>query len=144
MSDMLKIGTSGVLAQRALLQTTSNNISNVNTEGYSRQRSIIRTNVLDQGTGVITTSRVINTYAERELLRDNARVGYYTAKTEGLSTIDTMLSSDATGLNPVISDLFASVQGANSAPTELSAGLTASAMTSRSNTLPITARSWNR
>ncbi|WP_019001043.1 flagellar hook-associated protein FlgK [Succinimonas amylolytica] len=121
MSDMLKIGTSGVLAQRALLQTTSNNISNVNTEGYSRQRSIIRTNVLDQGTGVITTSRVINTYAERELLRDNARVGYYTAKTEGLSSIDSMLSSDATGLNPVISDLFASIQGANSAPTELSA-----------------------
>ncbi|MBQ3682008.1 MAG: flagellar hook-associated protein FlgK [Succinimonas sp.] len=120
MSDMLKIGTSGVLAQRAMLQTTSNNISNVNTEGYSRQRTIIRTNVLDQGAGFNTTSRILNTYAERELLRDNARVGYYTAKTEAITTIDSMLSSDATGLNPVISDLFASIQGANSAPTELS------------------------
>ncbi|WP_406546641.1 flagellar hook-associated protein FlgK [Succinimonas sp.] len=120
MSDMLKIGTSGVLAQRAMLQTTSNNISNVNTEGYSRQRTIIRTNVLDQGAGFNTTSRILNTYAERELLRDNARVGYYTAKTEAITIIDSMLSSDATGLNPVISDLFASIQGANSAPTELS------------------------
>ena len=120
MSDMLKIGTSGVLAQRAMLQTTSNNISNVNTEGYSRQRTIIRTNILDQGAGFNTTSRILNTYAERELLRDNARVGYYTAKTEAITTIDSMLSSDATGLNPVISDLFASIQGANSAPTELS------------------------
>ena len=117
---MLKIGTSGVLAQRAMLQTTSNNISNVNTEGYSRQRTIIRTNILDQGAGFNTTSRILNTYAERELLRDNARVGYYTAKTEAITTIDSMLSSDATGLNPVISDLFASIQGANSAPTELS------------------------
>ena len=120
MSDMLKIGTSGVLAQRTMLQTTSNNISNVNTEGYSRQRTIIRTNILDQGAGFNTTSRILNTYAERELLRDNARVGYYTAKTEAITTIDSMLSSDATGLNPVISDLFASIQGANSAPTELS------------------------
>ncbi len=120
MSDMLKIGTSGVLAQRTMLQTTSNNISNVNTEGYSRQRTIIRTNMLDQGAGFNTTSRILNTYAERELLRDNARVGYYTAKTEAITTIDSMLSSDATGLNPVISDLFASIQGANSAPTELS------------------------
>ena len=121
MSDMLKIGTSGVLAQRTMLQTTSNNISNVNTEGYSRQRTIIRTNVLDQGAGFTTTSRILNTYAERELLRDNARVGYYTAKTEAITTIDSMLSSDATGLNPVISEMFAAIQGANSAPTALSA-----------------------
>ena len=34
-SDLLSIGSSGVLAQQKLLYTTSNNISNVNTQGVS-------------------------------------------------------------------------------------------------------------
>ncbi len=119
MSDMLKIGTSGVLAQRALLQTTSNNISNVSTAAYSRQRSIIYTNILDQGCGAISTTRVINQYAERELLRDNGSVGYYEAYNEGLDSVDKLLSGDDTGLNSVITDVFGAIQSANNSPTDL-------------------------
>ena len=40
-SDLLGIGTSGVLAQQRLLQTTSNNIVNVNSQGYVRERTLI-------------------------------------------------------------------------------------------------------
>ncbi len=37
MSDMLSIGSSGISAYQRALATVSNNIANVNTEGYSRQ-----------------------------------------------------------------------------------------------------------
>ena len=45
----LRIGFSGLLAQRQGLETTGHNISNANTDGYSRQRTVI------QGVGAPTT-----------------------------------------------------------------------------------------
>ncbi len=47
MSDnLLRIGTSAILASTALLSTTSNNIANLNTPGYSRQRTEFESNML--------------------------------------------------------------------------------------------------
>ncbi|MGL6177366.1 MAG: flagellar basal body protein, partial [Vibrionaceae bacterium] len=37
MSDLLSIGTQGILTTQRQLNTTGHNISNVNTEGYSKQ-----------------------------------------------------------------------------------------------------------
>lgn len=119
MSDLLKIGTSGVLAQQTMLQTTSNNISNVSTVGYSRQETIIYTNILDQGCGETTTRRCINTYAQKELLIDNANVSYYNARMEGLSAVDSLLSDSNTGLASSITDLFTTIQSANTDPTSI-------------------------
>ncbi|MEY2659616.1 MAG: Flagellar hook-associated protein 1, partial [Pseudomonadota bacterium] len=44
MSDLLSIGSSGVTAYQRALATVSNNIANVNTEGYSRQDIKIASN----------------------------------------------------------------------------------------------------
>lgn len=74
-SDLLGIGTSGVLAQQRLLQTTSNNIVNVNSQGYVRERTLIYTNSVGMGTGDMLTDRVINTYAQGEVRRDTS--AYY-------------------------------------------------------------------
>ena len=65
-SDLLGIGTSGVLAQQRLLQTTSNNIVNVNSQGYVRERTLIYTNSVGLGTGDMVSERVINAYATKE------------------------------------------------------------------------------
>ncbi len=119
MADLLAIGTSGVLAHQTLLSTTSNNISNVSTEGYYRQSTQVYTNNINQGCGRTETTRVIDTYNQRELLRDNAQVGYYDTIKSSLSTIDTLLSDSATGLSSSITDLFASIQSANSNPTSV-------------------------
>ncbi|MEM7421148.1 MAG: flagellar basal body protein, partial [Pseudomonadota bacterium] len=40
--DLFSIATSGVNASSKLLQTTSNNIANVNTPGYVRERTEIK------------------------------------------------------------------------------------------------------
>ncbi|ENM5900229.1 hypothetical protein DX885_000300, partial [Vibrio mimicus] len=39
-SDLLNVGTQSVLTAQRQLNTTGHNISNVNTEGYSRQSVI--------------------------------------------------------------------------------------------------------
>lgn len=44
MSDLLGIGTSGVLSYQRTLATVANNIANVNTEGYTRQETSVSSN----------------------------------------------------------------------------------------------------
>ena len=68
--SLLGIGTSALLTAQGNLSTTSQNISNVNTEGYTRQRADQATRTPDYkgdmyfGTGVQITSveRVYDTF----------------------------------------------------------------------------------
>ena len=42
MSDLIGIGVSGLSAYQRALATTSNNIANLQTEGYVRQRAVLQ------------------------------------------------------------------------------------------------------
>ena len=56
MSDLLSIASSGVTAYQRALATVSNNIANVNTEGYTRQDVTLTANQPRQfGTGYLGT-----------------------------------------------------------------------------------------
>ena len=54
MSDLLTIGSSGISAYQRALATVSNNIANVNTDGYTRQDVAITSNQpIQKGSGYI-------------------------------------------------------------------------------------------
>ncbi len=73
--DLFSIARSGILAAQSQLGVTSNNIANVNTEGYHRQVAIQGTstsmrlgnNFYGTGTYVQEVKRIYNDYAAREL-----------------------------------------------------------------------------
>ena len=77
MSDnLLKIGTSAVLASSTLLSTTSNNIANINTEGYVRQRTEFQSQMLGLGVGKGTTERLISEFTLKQLRRDTSNYSF--------------------------------------------------------------------
>jgi flagellar hook-associated protein 1 FlgK len=43
MSGLLSVATRALMANQTVLQTTGNNIANVNTAGYSRQSAVMQT-----------------------------------------------------------------------------------------------------
>lgn len=115
-SDLLSIGSSGVLAQQKLLYTTGNNISNVNTEGYTRQRTELYTNVSSLGVGMSNTERMLNVYSQREMWRDTSSAAFYSSAYTQLAATDQYLSSSANSLNTAMSSYFSAFETANANP----------------------------
>lgn len=119
-SDLLGIGTSGVMAQQRLLQTTSNNIVNVNSQGYVRERTLIYTNANGLGTGDMLTERVINAYAQGEVRRDTSAFYASSTRYQQLANTDTLLGDTSNSVGAAISSYFEGVHTANEAPADIS------------------------
>ena len=80
MSDLLSIGSSGVTAYQRALATVSNNIANVNTEGYTRQDVSLSANqprqignsYLGTGTRFDAVQRQYDAFVESNLRNSNS------------------------------------------------------------------------
>jgi flagellar hook-associated protein 1 FlgK len=120
MLDLLQIGKFGVLNSQKLLSSTSNNINNVNTEGFTRRRTVTYTNSIEWGVGHTDTTRIYNQYVQRELYSDNGSMAYYTALSEGMSSTDSMLSDDEMSLSTAMSDFYDALSTSVQDPTSLS------------------------
>ena len=124
MADLLSIGLSSLLAQQRALATVSNNISNVNTPGYSRQRvelterpsEVVGRNFV--GTGV--DAGFFRRFAD-ELLAgqvNDAAASFNRANTfsDLASVLDNLLADSQTGLSAGIQDFFNAVQDLSDDP----------------------------
>ncbi|MCW8107583.1 flagellar hook-associated protein FlgK [Alteromonas ponticola] len=117
--DMFNIAKSGINASSTLLQTTSKNIANVNTEGYVRERTTFEGGILG-GVGEPTTERVIDVFAQNQLRRDITKVGEFEVYQQKASAIDNLLASDANSIAQGLSEFFGSLQTAADDPSNLS------------------------
>lgn len=118
-SDLLGIGTSGVLAQQRLLQTTSNNIVNVNSQGYVRERTLIYTNSIGLGTGDMVSERVINAYAQAEVRRDTSAYHAAGSRYDQLFQLDSLLGDASNSVGTTITSYFKAFHTANESPAEV-------------------------
>lgn len=115
-SDLLSIGASGVLAQQKMLSTTSNNIANVSTAGYTRQSTVLTTNTSGLGVGDSSTRRVYDIYAQAQVWTDTSTYKKAQTSYDVLSQLDTYLSDTSTGLSESIDSVFSAFQSANTSP----------------------------
>lgn len=124
MADILGIGTSGLLAYQRSMTTVSHNIANVNTEGYSRQRTQLDT-LNPQGFGYgFMGSGVKTTTVER--VYDEFLVGQVRTQTTGneelnsyydmASRVDNLLADPEAGITPMLQEFFDAAQGVADAP----------------------------
>ncbi len=128
-SGILDTAVSGLTTLQRSLQTVSNNIANVNTEGYSRQRVELGTNPAERtgegfiGKGVhikdivrsydqFTTAQLrssTSTYSEAEQFQIMA------------SRVDDLLASEETSLSPALKKFFNAVNDVTNDPTSVPA-----------------------
>lgn len=127
--DPLSIGTSGLLTSQRALATISHNVSNVNTEGYSRQESIINsrnptyTGAGYQGNGADVTNvrRLADEFLTEQVSRRASDAKFQESYHDYASRVDNLLADPEAGLDPAISDFFDANQGVADDPSAVSA-----------------------
>ncbi|WED21084.1 flagellar hook-associated protein FlgK [Vibrio sp. JC009] len=129
-SDLLNVGTQSVLTAQRQLNTTGHNISNANTEGYSRQSVIQGTNMPRQyggetygmGVHVENVRRSWDQFAVRELNVSETNLSNSAEIEESLETLTGMLSSLASKKIPEnLNEWFDSVKTLADSPNDMGA-----------------------
>ncbi len=123
MSDnLLKIGSSAILSNSALLATTSNNIANVNSQGYNPSAyRVSKPILLSLGVGRGTTERLVNDFAVRQNWRDTSGTGFAQQYLSEASRVDGLFSNPANSIATGMTDLFKQLQTANNDPASAAA-----------------------
>lgn len=112
---MMDIGKRAMMNSQAALQTTSHNIANKSTEGYSRQRVELMTNVpvsagkFQVGTGNRASSitRTNNTYLEKQIQNEQGKMGFFRGRADGMGRVEQVFNEQINkGLNQYITDFF--------------------------------------
>ncbi|MCQ2978719.1 MAG: flagellar hook-associated protein FlgK [Clostridia bacterium] len=116
----LGIGTSGLLASQRALVVTGNNVTNANTEGYSRQvvtqkaSKALRAGgagMIGTGTEVTAINRVRDEYLDTKFRYQNNKLAEYSVKSEKMSEISLQFNEPSDdGINSVLSSVFSSLQ----------------------------------
>ena len=129
MTGLLGTALSGLMAFQRSLDTTSHNIANVNTDGYSRQRVELGTKpaeftgagYIGQGVDIATVSRSYDQFITNQLTSSTSAF----AETNTLSTlasqVDNIIADEATGLSPALKSFFNAVNEVANDPSSLPA-----------------------
>ena len=126
---MLNSGITGLAAAQYRLSIASNNISNVDTEGYSRQRvetvstvgTAFKTTLLGNGTAISAIERIFNEYNFEEVLFNSSQYEYSNTSLTNASRIDSLLADADTGITVTFDSLLDGINGIVEEPTLISA-----------------------
>ncbi len=126
----LTIAGSGLSTYQAAINTTANNISNEQTEGYSRQINYTQPGEALRvsqrygtvGTGVVTTAikQLRNEYYDQKYWENQTSLGYYSGKVYYMKQIETYFSDDdkTTGFSSLFNQFRANLDSVGSSPND--------------------------
>lgn len=129
MSNLLNIGVRALLANQAALQTAGNNVSNVNTPGYSRQ-TVVLANVAGQfsgsgyygqGVSVATIERNYSQFLTRQSVLASSIASADSSRLEKLTQLEDVFQGGTSGLGASVSDMLNAFSDVANAPTDLTA-----------------------
>ncbi len=120
--SILSTGTGALLAFQRALSTVSHNVANINTDGYSRQRTTFATTVPSQygsefignGTQIIDVSRVADQLAISRLFDSTGEVARLKQLSSLSSRVDGLFSDKATSIAGQWSNFFDATTGLSS------------------------------
>jgi flagellar hook-associated protein 1 FlgK len=120
-NSILSSAMSALQANTAALRVVSNNVSNINTQGYARRTVEFQTTAAaGQLTGVSASDvqRVTDQFLQAETLSANAASSQYGAQNDIYTQLNGMLGQpgDGTSLGSQLDNVFSSLSSASSAP----------------------------
>ena len=128
-SSLMSLGTSALYAANAQLLTTSNNIANANTPGYSRQSVELATDgsaynsagYFGRGVTVTTVSRAANMFLSQQAVATGSAAAADGVRRDMLSQLEKVFAGGEAGLGHAATQIFNAFADVAVNPTDLSA-----------------------
>lgn len=114
-SLMMDTGKRSMMNSQTALQTVGHNIANKSTEGYSRQRVELQSNVpitegrLQIGTGskAAQVTRINNPYLEKQIQKEGAQSGFLEARSDAMARVEQIYNEQMNkGLSQYMGEFF--------------------------------------
>jgi flagellar hook-associated protein 1 FlgK len=129
MGDMMSTGVTGLLAFQTALDTISNNISNVNTPGYSEETTNLVTNPstptangwLGQGVTASTITRNYSDFLDAQTRTATSAYNQHNTTAGLADNINNMFADPSTGLSATLQSFNQSIQSLANSPGQDSA-----------------------
>jgi flagellar hook-associated protein 1 len=127
-TSIMNIAKNALFAQQSALQVVSNNVANVNTEGYARQEAVLNEETavmtdlgmfLGNGVTVSTVMSHYDKYLESSLSKENTTLEEQKTYAQYLGRVETVLDENNTYLTANITSFFNSWQDLSSDPLSL-------------------------
>ncbi len=127
--SLLNVGSRALLANQVALQTTGNNIANVNTPGYSRQSVVVQTmpgqftggGYIGKGVDVQTILRNQSDLLTRQATAAAAVDAGNSARSQSLLQLQDVFSGGTSGLGTAINSMMNALSDVVSSPTDMTA-----------------------
>lgn len=130
----LNVAITGLYAAQRNLDTVGHNLSNINTEGYSRQENIQRASramltyngsgMVGTGTEVVSTVRIRDAYLDYKYWSENISLGEWEVKSTQLTELERLFnepSQNKAGFNAIMDSFFNAISDLSKNPSDLSA-----------------------
>ncbi len=127
--DLLSLGVSGLLANQRALGTVGQNVSNANTEGYSRQRVEFGANAplffgggyLGTGVSVKNVERIYDNFLNSQVQVYTSSASQAETYSRYASTVDELLADPEVGMMPAIERFFGAMNDVSNDPASVPA-----------------------
>ncbi len=124
MANALSTSVRGLMAAGRAIATTSHNIANANTEGYSRQRVMTETSTPQKtgagfiGTGVVVggIDRIHNQIVEKQLQTNTTELNRLSVFNELADQVDSIMAEDTSGINSAQIEFFNALENSSNYP----------------------------
>lgn len=125
---MVDVGKRALVNSQTALQTVAHNVANKETEGFSRQRVEIKSNLatgsgnvrigMGSKTGAVT--RINNSYIEKQIEQEGSKFGYSDSRAESLGRVEQVFNEQTNkGLNQFVTEFFNSFRELSNNPESL-------------------------
>lgn len=124
-SSLLFTARDSLMSQQMAIEITGGNIANVDTPGYSRQRTdftsigsiSVKATSAQVGSAIIRVERVYDRYLESQIIQQQQNTGYSDALLRGLQNIEVMLDdTDGGGINDQLNKFWSAWENLSNAP----------------------------
>ncbi|GAB3390922.1 flagellar hook-associated protein FlgK [Azotobacter armeniacus] len=116
--SIFSIGISGLNAAQMALSTTSNNITNVYTDGYNRQTTLLGESGVGNGVQVNGVQRQFSQFVASQLNQATSNSSALDTYETQITQIDNLLADSEAGLAPLLQSFFSSLQDLASSPSD--------------------------